>query len=332
MARLFSIISEKQFMMMKLAYITDDQFIKHRTGLGHPECPERVIVIKNRLQKEGLLQPENTFSSKKAAVEDIARCHTMDYINLVKEETETLDAHSLTFLSTGDAVICHDSYEIAMLSSGACLLAVDLVMKEKAKRTFCNIRPPGHHACKSRGMGFCIFNNIAIAARYAQDTYQINKILIVDWDVHHGNGTQDIFYDDPSIFYLSTHQSNIYPGTGFPEEVGSGSDIPHIINIPIDPWDSPRKNILEAFEVLLKEKMVQFQPELILISCGFDAHKDDPIGGLDLETNDFSLLTKSVINVAEKYCRGKIISFLEGGYHLERLPECALAHVMSLLQ
>ncbi len=328
--------------MIPLTIIHHPECILHLTGQGHPECPERYTAVMHELQKQEYMQEASlSLLAKKASFADILRCHSQSYVNRVKAECEYLKMlnipQAISMLSTGDVQICSNSYEIALLAAGAGLLAVDTVMQKKSKSAFCAMRPPGHHATTSLGMGFCLFNNIAIAARYAQAIYGIKKVLIVDWDVHHGNGTQDIFYNDPSVFYFSTHQEGIYPGTGKKEEIGAGN----IYNCPIHGGKNSRLKVLQVFEDDLTKAMDLFKPELVLISAGFDAHHADPLGGsdahkgfpqggFDLTTEDFATLTQIVQKIAEKHCKGKIVSMLEGGYNLKALAESVCAHTKVL--
>lgn len=305
-------------------------YMMHITGEGHPESPMRYIAIIDRLKHTGLMRNENSLLAKEAPLSAILRCHTQSYIDLVTTECrfhkQLKIPPGLGFLSTGDVKICPDSYAIALLAAGAGLIAVDAVMNLKTKTAFCVVRPPGHHATSTEGMGFCLFNNVAITARYAQEKYNVKKVLIADWDVHHGNGTQEIFYSDPSVFYFSTHQEGIYPGTGKKTEVGAGN----ICNVPITGGVGSRIKVLKAYEKELFEAMEIFKPDLILLSAGFDAHKEDPIGGMDLLTEDFAILTQSIKKIADKHCKGRIVSLLEGGYNLDALTASACAHVQEL--
>ncbi len=296
--------------------IADPLFRDHITPMGHPESPQRYDVIVNALKGYTVQSPRD------ATKEDLLRCHSGSYIDLVKREVE----EGNTTLSTGDVEISPKSYHVALRAAGAVLTAVDLVMSGKTKRVFCVVRPPGHHACSEQGMGFCLFNNIAIGATYAQEKYKIKRVLIVDWDVHHGNGTQEIFHADPSVFYFSTHQFPLYPGTGAADEKGAGT----ILNVPILVSETAREEVLRAYQETLRLEMEKFRPELVMISAGFDAHKDDPLGGLKLTTEDFVTLTQAVKEVADTYAQGRIISVLEGGYNLKAIAEAAKAHVDAL--
>jgi len=311
---------------MNTILITNKRYANHLTGPGHPESPRRLAAIMQKLQSEGLMTEENTRPPRKATVDEIALCHDVEYVALVKRECEgSLEDGSMQ-LSTGDAQICPASYETALWSAGGVLEGVDAVMEGRAKNAFCIIRPPGHHASRSAGEGFCLFNNIAIGARYAQEKYDVERVAIVDWDVHHGNGTQNIFERDPTAYYLSTHQTPSYPGTGMAEETGVGN----IRNFPITYGSNPRKEVLHAFCETFVEDMELFRPELVMISAGFDGREGDPLGFFNLTDADFAELTKIVMKVAEQYAHGRLISILEGGYNLEGLAKAAAAHVKAL--
>ena len=249
---------------------------------------------------------------RSATEEELALCHTPDYINLVKKEV----AEGRLQLSTGDVIISLKSFEVALMATGAVLTAVDAVIEGKAKNPFCLVRPPGHHATTKLGMGFCIFNNVAIGARYAQSKGH-KKILIIDWDVHHGNGTQEIFYNDPSVTYFSTHQWPLYPGTGTVNEVGAGN----IINCPIAPGPQSREAILDAFHTKLPKGPFDF----VFISAGFDAITSDPLGNCNLTNDDISTLTHLACSRSPN-----LVSVLEGGYNLSGIASAASKHVESL--
>jgi acetoin utilization deacetylase AcuC-like enzyme len=229
-----------------------------------------------------------------------------------------------------DTAVSSDSYAVACLAAGAATNAVDAVMSESGGRAFALTRPPGHHATPSRPMGFCLFNNAAIAARYAQTVHGLDRVLIVDWDVHHGNGTQDIFWADNSVFYFSTHQSPHYPGTGASNEVGDKEGAGFTLNIPLRAGTSARAQ-RQAFTDALEKIAGRFQPDLVIISAGFDSHRDDPLGNLLLEDSDFAEMTKAVLKLAEKYSDGRVISLLEGGYNLDLLGGSVRAHLTALL-
>lgn len=316
---------------MSSTYIVKDPiYLKHST-IEKREIPDRYSAIEKTLNTLGL----TTLQPREATEEELLFCHTQSYINIVKNETILASDDGSTPLSTDegkDTFITPISYKVALNAVGGVLVAIDAVANKLAKNVFCIVRPPGHHAGPDYGMGFCIFNNVAIAARYAQRRYGIERVLIIDWDVHHGNGTQDIFINDPTIFYFSTHQlkkkdgSDNYPGTGKNNERGIGTTL----NIPIEASENARNDILEAFRTKLIPEMDKFKPNLILISCGFDARKDDIIGQLNLIDEDYVDLTHYVMQIAEKYAEGRIVSVLEGGYNLKGIASAALAHVQAL--
>lgn len=284
---------------------------KHQVPFFHPESPQRLKSIENSFN--GVARTEG----RPATIEELRLCHSQSYIDLVKREIN----EGKTTLSTGDVEISLGSWEAALWSAGSALKGIELLKEDT--QVFVAERPPGHHASQERGMGFCLFNNIALAARHAQKTLGIKRILIVDWDLHHGNGTEDIFRDDKDIFYFSTHQSPFYPGTGLQSNH-------HLLNIPIAGKPGSRLEILNAFNTRLLPEMARFQPELVLISAGFDAHKLDPLGGLDLETEDYGTLTRIVKKIANDYSLCRILSLLEGGYNPEALAASARLHYEEL--
>ncbi len=234
-------------------------------------------------------------------------------------------------LSTGDTIISARSLDAASRATGAALNAVDAVFDKKVQNAFCIVRPPGHHATPTKGMGFCIFNSVAIAARYAQRKYGIERVLIADWDVHHGNGTQDIFYTDGSVFFFSTHQHPWYPGTGAPEETGEGRGAGMTMNCPF-PAGSGRREILGAFEQMLAPAAKKVKPELVLISAGFDSRIDDPLGNFLLTDADFADLTRVMLQIADQSAGGRVVSVLEGGYSLTGLAAAVHSHVQTLIE
>lgn len=321
-------------MIMKIptSIIADERYIKHLTGPFHPERPERYTAILKALKEQNLLTQANLILPRKATENEILLCHTPDYLKIVQRDIEDCKNQNQTrgtyTLSTGDVQISPESFDVALLAVGGVLNGLDAVMEGISNNAFCVVRPPGHHATASRGMGFCLFNNVAICARYAQQKYHLNKIAIIDWDVHHGNGTQAIFYDDPSVFYFSTHQYPFYPGTGAENERGAGKGFGTTLNCPIAPGAYSRIEIINAFKEKLIPAMKEFKPDLILISAGFDAHEADPLGGFTLRTEDYATLTEIVKSVSN----GKIVSALEGGYDLEAIAASAVAHVKALRQ
>lgn len=326
-------------MTTPLCCIYDKAFLTHLTGTWHPERPARLKAIDQAISSIDFAYPILHIIPRMATEDEIALCHSKEYIHLVQHETSQIITKHLPddgsiCLSTGDAPICSKSYNIARLAAGGALTAVDAVMQNTSLRAFVAARPPGHHAHRDIGHGFCIFNNIAIAAKYAQKKYGIKNILIADWDVHHGDGTQSIFYEDPTVFYFSTHRFGYgyYPGTGSKTEIGTGPGIGTTLNCPfiVEDGDSPRLSILKAFKTTLPQAMEMFAPELILISAGFDAHAKDPLGGCDFTNADFWQITEEIKEIANTYCQGRIISILEGGYSLEGLASAAQQHIESL--
>lgn len=316
--------------ILPVMIVDDPRFSEHLTVEGHYECPDRYAAVHNALVCAGLLTNETHLAPRAATADDLLRCHGESYIKKIEDEIENLSDGQLALLSTGDVVISPKSFETALLAAGAVLTGVDAVMRNLSQRVFCNIRPPGHHACPHQGMGFCLLNNAAIGARYAQAAYGVKKVLIVDWDVHHGNGTQEIFYEDPNVYYFSTHQSGIYPGTGKRSETGAGNGEGTTLNIPINEGIRSRLDVIGAVEGALTNAMNRFRPELVIISAGFDAHERDPLGSMNLKSEDFATLTRAVCLIADKFAKGRIVSVLEGGYDMTALAESAVAHVQSL--
>jgi acetoin utilization deacetylase AcuC-like enzyme len=309
---------------MATALVFDAIFKQHAPGPGHPERPERYDAIGAALEREGLIKDLDRIAIRPATEDEIAACHTREYIEIVKRDF----ARGARDLSTGDTAIGPMSLNVAMRAAGGVLNAVDTVMSGKAKNAFCAVRPPGHHATPVRGMGFCIYNSIAIAARYAQKKHGVQRVLIADWDVHHGNGTQDIFYSDGSVFFFSTHQSPWYPGTGDAGETGEGKGKGATLNCPL-PAGS-QKEILDAFRRKLIPAADAFKPDLVMISAGFDSRLGDPLGRFRLTDEDFADLTRMMLDVAEKHAGGRVVSVLEGGYSLDGLAAGVVAHVTTL--
>ncbi|HTA42564.1 MAG TPA: histone deacetylase [Bryobacteraceae bacterium] len=306
---------------MSTAFLADPVAKEHDPGPGHPEQPARWDAAVHGLGDHAL-----TRTSPRAATEDeLTLCHSDTHIATARRDV-LRGAHSL---STGDTDINARSFDVALRAAGTCLNAIDLVMQGKANNAFCIVRPPGHHASGSRGMGFCLFNNIAIAARYAQRKHGVERVAIADWDVHHGNGTQDIFYSDGSVFFFSTHQSPWYPGTGDVRETGEGAGKGCTLNCPL-PAGAGKDEILGAFRDKFAPKMDEFRPDLILISAGFDSRRGDPLGRFVLTDTDFAELTTMMRAIADKHAKGRLISILEGGYNLDGLAKAVSAHAHSL--
>ena len=306
--------------------VYDPVFADHITGVGHPEQPKRTTHTYEVLQGAGLTEKCISLPAKKCEEEHLALVHHPEYLKVAKQDTKS----GRSTLSTGDTQICQDSWDISLRATGGLLHALDEIFSGKIDRAFSLSRPPGHHATPSRGMGFCLFNHIAVAARYAQKKHQVGKVLIVDWDVHHGNGTQDTFYDDESVFFFSTHQYPWYPGTGSADETGTGKGLGTNLNVPL-PSGTGRKDLVEgAFGQDLVKKIESFKPELILISAGFDSRANDPLGQFTLSDDDFFDLTKILIDESKKFCDGHLLSVLEGGYNLNGLAKACTSHLKAL--
>lgn len=310
--------------MSRFALSTDASFERHDTGPGHPESPARNAAVRQALSP--FTKSAQRIQQRIASEDEIALCHSREYIARAKSDI----ASGARELSTGDTQVSRASWEVATEAVGGVLGAVDLVCGKKAETAFCAVRPPGHHATPTRGMGFCVFNNVAIGARYAQKKHGLGRVLIVDWDVHHGNGTQDVFYEDGSVMFLSTHQHPWYPGSGLATERGAGRGQGKILNFPF-PAGSGRAEVLgQAFEQHLVKAAEAFKPELIMISAGFDSRQDDPLGRFQLQDADFADLTTLMRTIAAKHAGGRVVSVLEGGYSLSGLASGVSAHVAAL--
>jgi len=304
------------------AFLADPISKLHDTGYGHPEQPARWDAAVRGLGDHRITAAE----PRSATPDELALCHAAEYIRRAKHDVES----GYSTLSTGDTDISSNSWTVALRAVGTCLTAIDLVMRGEARNAFCIVRPPGHHAGPGRGMGFCLFNNVAIAARYAQKQYGVDRVAIADWDVHHGNGTQDIFYADPSVFFFSTHQSPWYPGTGDADETGAGDAKGTKLNRPFAAG-AGRDEILSAFSVDFGGAMRDYRPSLLLISAGFDSRSGDPLGRFRLKDPDFADLTALILEIADKHARGRVVSVLEGGYNLSGLTQAVHAHAQTLL-
>jgi acetoin utilization deacetylase AcuC-like enzyme len=277
------------------------------------------------LRAAGLEEHLTALPPREIAREDLLLVHTAEYLDLAEREINNGESQ----LTTGDTSVSRASWEAACRAVGCALAAVDAVLEGRVTNAFCAVRPPGHHATANRGMGFCVLNNIALAARHAQRRHGIRRALIIDWDVHHGNGTQDIFYDDASVLFFSTHQWPLYPGTGRASETGSGAGRGMTLNCPL-PAGSGREEIFEAFEEKLLPAADAFRPELVLISAGFDSRLGDPLGNFMLTDSDFADLTRLALGIARKHAGGRLVSALEGGYNLGGLASATVAHVSAL--
>jgi acetoin utilization deacetylase AcuC-like enzyme/formylglycine-generating enzyme required for sulfatase activity len=308
-------------------FVYDEVYLRHHTGVGHPERPERLSAILRRLEKTGLL--DRTVRLKPAPAEEkwLTAVHAPEYVEHVRRSCQG----GARFLDSMDTPVSKDSFAAAETAAGGVLAAVDAVVEGKVRNAFCAVRPPGHHATRNRAMGFCLLNNVAIAARYAQQKHKLAKVLIVDWDVHHGNGTQAAFDDDPTVFYFSIHQYPFYPGTGSADERGRAKALGTKLNVPL-PAGSGDREYKKAFEEKLRPAALAFKPDLVLISAGFDAHEHDLLGGMKVSTQGFAELTRTVKQIAQECCGGRLVSVLEGGYNLDGLADCAEAHVRVLME
>ena len=307
---------------MKTGLITSDTSQNHDTGPGHPEQIARVSVIVENFKK---LNNKNLIWKKPSKVSDdiLLTTHENNYLNLVKSSFPKKGFSSLD----GDTIISPGSKNASFDAAGSMLAAIDGVQNKEFKNAFCAVRPPGHHAEKDKAMGFCIYNNVAIGANYLVNKYKYNKIAIIDFDVHHGNGTQNIFYENEKILFISAHQYPYYPGSGSEQEKGKFNNIK---NIPL-PAGTNSREYLNAFEHALR-KLKEFKPEFILISAGFDAHEDDPLAQIKLKTEDFYIITKRILESSKKFCNGKVVSILEGGYDLQALKNSSKRHVDALIE
>lgn len=314
--------------MAKTGLVYDDIYLNHDTGPHHPETAKRLIAIIESLRTTGLLEKLFPIESEPAKRDIISFCHDPDYID--KFERDVTNASP--FIHTPECPLSPDTFEVARYAVGGVLKGVDEVLEGQVKNCFCAVRPPGHHAERSRAMGFCYFNNVAIAATYLQKQHDIDRIMIIDWDVHHGNGTQHIFEENPSVFYISLHQdpSSCYPGTGWSQETGRGKGKGYTLNFPMPPGSSD-KEYLKAMDQI-ERTMDHFKPQFVLISAGFDAHIADPLAHIRLTKKGYESLTRSVKNIAESYAKGRIVSVLEGGYNMEALKESLEAHITVLME
>ncbi len=308
---------------MTLLY-RDARFLLHQTG-SHPECPQRLRAIHARLEQSGLLKRCIQQIVVPAADDDILRVHPARHLSCIREF-----AHAGGGRIEIDTLMSPESAEVAILAVGAAVDAVSQVVKGSDSTALCLVRPPGHHAVPDAPMGFCLFGNAAIAARTAVQRLGLDRVLIVDWDVHHGNGTQDVFYEDEQVGFFSAHRFPFYPGTGRKSETGCGAGLGTTFNLPLE-FGISRLDYLSAFENTLTRAADSIKPDLIIVSAGFDAHADDPVGSLGLETEDFVRLTELVLQVADTHCGGRVVSILEGGYNVDRLADCVEVHLETLL-
>jgi acetoin utilization deacetylase AcuC-like enzyme len=302
----------------------DELFLKHDTG-AHPESAARLDAVHAALDERALSERLVAKAWPPATEALLKTVHTGKHLVRIQQVAE----HGGGRLDP-DTVVSRDSYAVACHAVGAAVAAVDAVLAHASAQAVCLVRPPGHHALPEHAMGFCLFNNVAIAACHARAAHEVERVLIVDWDVHHGNGTQDIFYDDPSVHFFSAHRYPFYPGTGAKDETGRGAGLGATLNLPLR-FATSRKEYKTAFAQALERAAQHCRPQIVLLSAGFDAHTRDPIGSLGLESEDFAELTQLVLQVAATYCQGRLVSMLEGGYHLGALAESVCVHLETLL-
>ncbi len=314
--------------MTKTGFLYDSRYLLHDTGASHPEMAKRLEVIYQGIKGAGLLPRLTRITARHADMKWVRTVHTRNYVHRFEE----VCLSGQCSLDHDDNQLCMDTYETAMLAVGGVLETLRMLMDGEIDNAFCAVRPPGHHAEPNRAMGFCYFNNVAIGARYLQSEFDIHRVAIIDFDVHHGNGTQHIFEDDETVYYYSIHQhpSFAFPGTGREFEAGTGSGHGFTKNSPLLPGQSDddyrsciQRDLIPAMEV--------FKPEVLLVSAGFDAHEEDPLSDVRLSTEGYTWLMRTLVELADYYCGGRLVSVLEGGYCLERLPELAANHVRVLL-
>lgn len=302
----------------------DNVFLEHDTG-SHPENAERLKATWDHLVATELDQRCTRTPWNLATLAQLTRVHDASYVDVVQQSAEQGGGRI-----EADTVVSFLSHHVAVQASGAVCAAVESVMAGQEKNALCLVRPPGHHARPRNAMGFCLFNHIAVGAKHATDGLGVDRVLIIDWDVHHGNGTQEFFYETENIGFLSIHRHPFYPGTGNLEDTGSGAGLGSTLNVPVE-FGTSREEYMERFRQALTDMAERIRPDLVMISAGFDAHRSDPIGSLGLEVEDFAELTKLVRATAEHYCDGRIVSMLEGGYNPGVLPLCVEAHLNELL-
>ncbi len=309
---------------LSTGFVFHPDYLKHDSGQNHPESSERLSLLIEHLEKKGILSRLKNIEPYPAAIEWLETVHDSSYIKTVERICKNGGG-----MLDPDTRVSPESYRVALLAAGGVMAAVDTVMDQRVKNAFCAVRPPGHHAEKDKAMGFCIFNNVAIGARYVQKKFGLKKIFLVDWDVHHGNGTQNIFWSDPSVFYFSIHQYPHYPGTGSENEVGEGEGEGYTFNMPMCAG-SGELEYIEVFENILFPMASKFSPDFIFISAGFDAHEDDPLAQINLSETGYKKMTEVITRLAAECCEGRLVSVLEGGYNSTSLSASVEKHILAL--
>lgn len=313
---------------MCTGWVYDPEFLNHETSHGHPERAQRLLAIEAALRDSGLLPRMKSLEFKRVSRDVLQWLHWEGYVWRVEQAC----ASGKSMLYTPDCSICHETYDVARLAVGAVIAACDAVMDQQVRNAFCSVRPPGHHAEYSQAMGFCYFNNVALAAEHLLRHHKLKRIAIVDFDVHHGNGTQHLFDHRRDVLFISLHQdpATLYPGTGYAEEHGQGAGEGFTVNLPMSPGagDDQYKQVMRG---TVCEKIAFYKPEFILISAGFDAEKRDFLSNMNVTPQGFAMMTEQLTELAEQLCAGRLVSVLEGGYNLEALAECAVAHVSTLM-
>jgi acetoin utilization deacetylase AcuC-like enzyme len=314
--------------MRRTGYVYAQRYLLHDPGSWHPERPDRLKAIHNALKDADLLELLVLLRPDYAPLEWVERLHTPDYIKRFKEACE----QGGQIFMVQDCGICRDSYQTALLAVGGVMLAVDAVMGGRVDNAFCAVRPPGHHAERDRAMGFCFFNNVALGAVYALEHFGLERVAIIDWDVHHGNGTQHLFEEDPRVFYVSIHEDpqHCYPGTGYHREEGKGAGQGFTLNLPLPPH-SDDHDYLTALKKEALPRLQDFAPQFVFISAGFDAHIDDPLAHMNLSREGYREMGQLLLDLAQETAEGRLVTVLEGGYNLEVLEECVEDHVRLLM-
>ena len=311
--------------MERTAFLYDERFLEHETGPGFVENGRRLTATMEHMVRQPWFDDLLQVSARTAERSWLESIHDSNFIDATKNMCEA----GARNLNDPDVRVCRKSYEVALLAAGGALQVADSVMRGESQNGFALLRPPGHHAEAGRAMGFCLFNNVAIAARYVQKRYDVEKVLILDWDVHHGNGTQHSFEQDPSVFFVSLHQYPLYPGTGSYSETGVGAGANSTLNCPMPPG-SGNEHYIDAFVEKILPAANAFKPDVVLISAGFDAHASDPLAQINLSSEFYGWMSARMMEIADKHAGGRIISMLEGGYNLDALPLCVAVHLREL--